>query len=148
MGEAQRYIWLGGFHYPIEGKVLWEKITPFPQQLMTSAPGVTDYTPTSKQAWAKLKSGMGIEKWTPEDNDRYWQAEGVDASINMQSLGPLVTTLGSFGAEPVRIIKYADKIWAIGPSKVAYWDGAAWQTANPTTPLATPTDAIIFYGDI
>ncbi len=144
MSEPQKYVWLNNFRFPIKDAVQWKKITPFPEQLMTSAPGVADYTPTSKQAWTKLKGGMGIEKWTSEDNDRYWEADGIDASLNIQSLAPKVTTLGSFGAEPVKLIKYFDKIWAIGHMKISYWDGSAWQAVK--TNFANPTDAITYYG--
>lgn len=144
MGEVQKYIYLNNFHFPVEGNIIWDKITPFPEQLMTSAPGVADYTPTSKQVWTKLKGGMGIEKWTPEDNDRYAEASGVDASINMQSLAPLVTTLGTFGAEPVKIIKFEGRIWAIGHNQISYWTGSAWTSVKTNFP--NPTDAITFYG--
>ncbi len=144
MGEQQKYVWLNNFHLPIDGKVGWNRLTPFPEQLMTSAPGVSDYTPTSKQVWSKLKGGMGIEKWTPEDNDRYWQAEGVDASINMQSLAPLVTTLGAFGVEPVKLIKFEGKIWAIGHNQISYWTGSTWTSVKTNFP--NPTDACSWYG--
>lgn len=146
MGEIQKYVWLGNFHYPIDGNIVWDKITPFPEQLMTSAPGVSDYTPTSKQVWTKLKGGMGVEKWTPEDNDRYAEANGVDASINMQSLAPLVTTMGTFGAEPVKIIKYENRIWAIGHNQISYWTGSAWTSVK--TDFPNVTDAITYYGTV
>jgi len=142
--EVQRYIWLNNFRFPVQGAIGWTKITPFPDQLMVSAPGVSDYTPTSKQQWGPLRGGMGIEKWTPEHNDRYWEADGVDASINMQSLAPLVTTLGTFGATPVKIIKFEDKIWAIGHNQISYWTGTAWQSVKTNFP--NPTDAVVFYG--
>lgn len=144
MAEPQRYVWLNGVRLPIAGAVGWRKITPFPDQLMTTAPAVADYTPTSKQVWTKLKGGLGIEKWTPEDNDRYWQAEGVDASINLQSLAPLVTTLGSFGVAPVKLIKFEGKIWAIGHNQISYWTGSAWTSVK--TDFPNPTDAATFYG--
>ncbi len=146
MAEVQRHVWLNGVKLPLAGAVGWRKVTPFPDQLMTTAPGVSDYTPTSKQAWSKLKGGMGIEKWTPEDNDRYWQAEGVDASINMQSLAPLVTTLGAFGAEPVKLIKFEGKMWAIGHNQISYWMGSAWTSVK--TDFPNPTDAVTFYGAV
>ncbi len=144
MSEVQRFVWLNNVHLPIDGAVKWDKITPFPEQLMTSAPGVSDYTPTSKQVWSKLKGGMGIEKWTPEDNDRYAEANGVDASINMQSLAPYVTTMGTFGAEPVKIIKYEGRIWAIGHNQISYWTGSAWTSVK--TDWSNPTDAAVYYG--
>jgi hypothetical protein len=148
MSETQTYVYLNGVKLPIVAPVIWSKVTPFPDQLMTSAPGVADYTPTSKQTWGKLKGGLGVDKWTAEENDRYWDADGVDASINIQSLASLVTTMGAFGTHPVRIIKYANKIWAIGNNNISYWDTitSAWVAANPTPPLANPTDAITYYG--
>ena len=145
---TQTYVYLNNQKLPLAAPVAWTKVTPFPEQLMTTAPGVADYTPTSKQVWAKLKGGLGVEKWTAEENDRYWDADGVDASINIQSLTPLVTKMGSFGTQPVKIIKFADKIWAIGHNNVSYWNGTSWVAANPTPPLSNVTDAILFFGSI
>ncbi len=149
MGEVQKYIWLNGVRLPIASPVAWRRVTPFPEQFTTGAPSVSDYTPTRKQRWGKLKGGMGIEKWSPDDNDRYWEADGVDASLNVQTLAPLVTTMESsggvgFGAQPVKIIKFDNKIWAIGHNQISYWDGAEWQSKK--TDLPNPTDAITFYG--
>ena len=143
MSEPQKSIWLNGTKMPIEGMVGTSRVTPFPDQLMTSAPSVADYTPTSKQVWTKLKGGMGIEKWTPDDNDRYWEADGVDASINIQSLAPYVTTMGSFGKQPVKLIKYFGLIWAIGHNQISYWSGTAWVSVK--TDFGNPTDAITYY---
>lgn len=146
MAEPQRYVWLNNFKYPLDGPVVWRRITPFPEQLMLSAPAVSDYTPTSKQVWNELKGGMGIEKWSPQNNDRFSEANGVDASINIQSLAPLVTTMGAFGAQPVKLLKFNGQLWAIGHNKISYWDGSAWQAVK--TDFANPTDAVTFYGDI
>jgi len=144
MAEPQRYIWLNGERLPILGSVGWRRITPFPNQFATSRPSIEDYTPTRKETWGKLKGGMGIEKWTPNDSDRYWDAEGVDASLNVQTLAPLVTTLGTFGVEPVKILKFRDRIWAIGHNAISYWTGSAWTAAKSDFP--NPTDAAVFYG--
>lgn len=145
---TQTYVYLNNQKLPLAAPVAWTKVTPFPEQLMTTAPGVADYTPTSKQVWAKLKGGLGIEKWSPEDGDRYWDANGVDASINIQSLSPKVTTMGAFGTQAVKIIKYAEKIWAIGNNRISYWNGTSWTAGNPTPPLSNPTDAVTFFGSV
>lgn len=144
MAEEQQYIWLNGERLPIRGPIQWQRITPFPAQFATSAPTEADYTPTRKQRWGSLRGGMGIEKWDSEHNDRYWEADGVDASMNVQTLGPLVTTMGTFGAEPVKILKYKERVWAIGHRKISYWDGTAWQAVKED--FDNPTDAAIFYG--
>lgn len=140
----QDYIWLNDVRLPIVGAVRWKRITPFPDQFITQAPQESDYTPTRKQNWGSLKDGMGKEKWSEADNSRYWDCDDVDASQTMQTLGPLVTTLGTFGAEPVKIIKYDGRIWAIGHLQISYWDGEDWQSVK--TDFANPTDAITFYG--
>lgn len=143
MAEPQRYVWLNGVQIPIKGAVTWRRVTPFPNQFSTSAPTEADYTPTRKQRWGSLKGGMGKEKWSPEDNERYWEGD-IDASQEVQTLPPLVTTLGSFGKEPTKIIKFAGQIWAIGHNQISYWTGSAWQSVK--TDLANATDAILYYG--
>jgi len=140
---VQTYVWLNGVRLPIKGTVNWKRITPFPSQFMTTAPTENDYTPTRKQKWGNLKSGLGKDKWTPEDNDRYSEGS-VDASQELQTLPGLVTTMGTFGVEPVKIIKYEDKIWAIGHNQISYWSGSAWTSVKTNFP--NPTDAIVFYG--
>lgn len=150
--EPQKSVILDDTKLPIASPLTWRRITPFPAQFSTSQPGVEDYTPTRKQKFAKVKGGMGKEKWDPNSEDRFWDADGVDASRDVQTLGPLVTTMGTgagvFGVQPVKIIKFRDKIWAIGHEQISYWTGAAWQSANPTTPIANPTDAIVFFGAV
>ena len=144
MPEIQRCVWLNGVRLPIRGPVQWRRITPFPSQFMTTAPTENDYTPTRKQKWGNLKGGLGKDKWTQEDNDRYSEANNVDASQEIQTLGALVTTLGTFGVEPVKIIKYADRIWAIGHNQISYLSGSSWTSVKTNFP--NPTDAAIFYG--
>jgi len=110
---------------------------------MTTSPTENDYTPTRKQKWGELKGGMGKDKWTPEDNDRYWEVDGVDASRELQTLGSLVTTMDDFGVAPVKLIKYGGRIWAIGHNQISYWNGVSWTSVK--TDLPDPTDAIVFY---
>ena len=144
MGEVQRNIWLNGTSLPIKGGVQWRRITPFPSQFTTSAPGENDYTPTRKQRWGNLKGGLGKDKWTPRDNDRYADATTVDASQEMQTLSALVTTMGTFGVEPVKIIKFENRIWAVGHNQISYWTGSAWTSVK--TNFNHPTDALVYYG--
>ena len=148
---VQTHIWLNDVELPIKGAVSWRRITPFPNQFMTTSPTENDYTPTRKQKWGNLKGGLGKDKWTPEDNDRYSEATTVDASRELQTLSALVTTMGTFGAEPVKIIKFADKIYAIGHNKIKYWDGDSWEDATHggvAYAIANPTDAILYYGTV
>ena len=143
MGEIQRYIWLNNQELPIRGSVAWRRITPFPQQFSTSRPTEADYTPTRKQRWGNLRGGIGKDKWTSQDNDRYADAS-IDASQEIQTLPSLITTLGSFGVEPVKLIKYDGKVWAVGHNQISYWTGSTWSSVK--TDFPNPTDAIVFYG--
>jgi len=144
MSEVQRYVWLNDVELPIKGSVQWRRVTPFPAQFTTTSPQESDYTPTRKQKWGSLRGGLGKDKWTPKDNDRYADATTVDASQELQTLAPLVSTMGTFGAEPVKIIKYEGRIWAIGHNAISYWSGTAWTSVK--TDLGYPTDAVVFYG--
>lgn len=143
---TQEYIWLNDVRLPIAGPIIWRRITPFPNQFMSTAPTENDYTPTRKQKWGSLRGGLGKDKWTPQDNDRYADATTVDASQELQTLAALVTTMGAFGVEPVKIIKYQDRIWAIGHNQISYWSGTAWTSVK--TDWANPTDAAVFYGTV
>ena len=99
----------------------------------------------SKQTWRDLKGGGGLEKWSADKNDRFWESTDVDTSQSTQTLGPLVTTLGAFGKVPVKIIKGPDgEIWAIGDRLIAIWNGSSWTSKK--TDFSNPTDAILFYG--
>lgn len=141
--ETQKKVWLNDVELPIEGIVQWRRITPFPQQFATSAPSESDYTPTRKQKWGNLKGGLGKDKWTPEDNDRFSEGS-VDTSQELTTLPGLVTTMGTFGVTPVKLIKYNDKVWAIGHNQISYWNGSSWTSVKTNFP--NPTDAVVYFG--
>lgn len=149
MAEPQKDVILNDVKLPIASPIVWRKITPFPAQFTTTSPQESDYTPTRKHRWSSLRGGLGKDKWSPLDNDRI--AEGsVDTSQEMQTLPALVATMGKgagvFGVEPVKIIKFKDRIWAIGHNQISYWTGSAWQSVK--TDLPNPTDATVFYGTV
>jgi len=138
----QKSVILNDVEIPIAGDLVWMRLPPYSAQILTGPTTVQDYAPTTKHFVDNMKSGMGIEKWEGGLNDRYWYAENVDASRDTTVLGPLVTTMGTYGAVPVKIIEFADKIWAIGHNNISYWDGSAWQVAKNDFP--NPTDALVF----
>ena len=145
---VQTHVWLNNQRLPIRGQVSWRRITPFPAQFMTTSPQESDYTPTRKQKWGSLRGGLGKDKWTPNDNDRYAEASNVDASQELQTLSALVTTMGTgagaFGVEPVKLIIHNNALWAIGHNQISRWSGTAW--ASKKTDLANATDGISYYG--
>jgi hypothetical protein len=142
--NEQTHVYLNGVKIPITGSVIWEKVTPFPQQIIQQAPGETDFQPVSKQTWKSLRGGAGVEKWSAEDNDRFWEAKDVDTSQSVQTIGPLVTTLGTFGKTPVKLIRHNDAVWAIGHQLIASWNGSSWTSHK--TDIDNPTDAMLYYG--
>ena len=147
MPDVQDTVWLNDVRMPLIGDVIWDVVAPFPPQIRDGgAVEEEDFQPVLKQTWSDLRGGAGIEKWSPEHNDRFWDATDVDTSQATQTLGPLVTTLGAFGAAPVKIIKHGGKIWAIGHNQISEWDDVAESWTSHKTDFANPTDAILFYG--
>ena len=144
MPSVQDAVWLNGVKMPLVGAVTWDVAPPFPPQIIDSEPTEENFLPVSKQTWSDLRGGGGIEKWSPEKNNRFWEATDVDTSQATQTLGPLVTTLGSFGAAPMKIIKHRGQIWAIGHNAISAWTGSSWSSKK--TDFSNPTDAILFYG--
>ena len=155
MTDVQKTIWLNDVEYPIEGKVQRRRSSAWPAEFRSGRIEAQDYTPTRKQMWGAMKGGMGKERWDPGADDRFWTSADMETSLNVTSLGPLVTTMGTdastdFGVAPIKIVTYQDNVWAMGNNQIAYWDatGSTWVTAEPTTPLPDPTDAIVFYSVI
>ena len=144
MASIQDSVWLNGVKMPLVDSVVWDVAPPFPPQIIDSEPTEENFLPVSKQTWSDLRGGGGVEKWSPKKNNRFWEATDVDTSRTTQTLGPLVTTLGSFGAAPMKIIKHRDQIWAIGHNAISVWTGSAWSSKK--TDFSNPTDAILFYG--
>ncbi len=139
----QRSVWLDGVEYPILGAVEEHKVTPWSAELTIGDRTVSTYRPLSSWIIGPLKGGMGLEKWESGADDRYWYAENVDCSRNLITLGPLVSTLGSFGTPAIRLIYSQGYIWAIGHNNIALWSGSSWTTKK--NDLANPTDAFVFY---
>jgi len=146
MAEAQDSIWLNGVKYPIVDAVLWDRVTPYPDQVTQQAPDETDFKPLTKQRWNDFIAGAGVEKWAEKDNGRFSDSEGLETSQRIRTPGPAVSTLGSFGAAPVRLIIHLGKVWAIGHQAISSWNGSSWDSHK--TDLDNPTDAILYYGNI
>ena len=146
MDNEQAHVILNGKKIPISGSVVWDKVTPFPDAFIDQPPTEADFKPVKKQRWGSLRGGAGVEKWSLEDNDRYWESSEVDTSQSKQTLGPLVTTLASFGAAPVKLIWHKDALWAIGDRVISSWNGSAWSSKK--TDIDNPTDVILYYGTV
>jgi hypothetical protein len=146
MENEQAAVYLDGNRIPISGSVIWDKVTPFPDAFIDQPPTEADFKPVKKQRWGSLRGGAGVEKWSLKDNDRYWEATDIDTSQSKQTLGPLVTTLASFGAAPVKLIWHNDALWAIGHRAISSWNGSAWSSKK--TDIDNPTDAILYYGTV
>lgn len=142
---TQKAIWLNDVSFPLEGPIQWRRTTPFPSPFVGGSQEVYHYTPVSVQMWGPFSGGMGIEDWEPGLDNKFWYGENIDTSRHDTTLGPLATTLGTFGVAPVKIIYSQAKVWAIGNGEIAYWSGSAWTVKEPSGGLANPTDAIVYY---
>ena len=136
-------VWLNAVYYPIIGDVIKRRTTPLSPAFRTGAATYSDMRPLETWVIGPLTGGMGLEKHEPGTDDRYWYAVDVDCSRNLMTNGPLVTTVGTFGVAPEKIIFFQDKIWAIGHQEIAYLSGSSWSTGEPATALDNPTDALV-----
>jgi len=149
MATPTHKIILNDIELPLASAVAWDRVTPYPDQVTQQAPTEADFKPVSKQTWGKLTGGAGIEKWeSPEDNDRFWESDGMDTAGKAHAPGPAISTMGSFGAAPAKIIKHDGTIWAIAHQQISRWDPDTGSWTSLKTDFDSPTDAILYFGNI
>ena len=126
-------------------KVQQRQLNPFKAKLGSSG-GLefSDFGEASLEEYHDLRGGIGLESDLPSESNRIHWSEGVDVSTPRSTvLGSLVTTAGSFGAAPVKIIDFQSATYAIGASKISKWNTgtSAWDSKD--TSIATPLDALV-----
>ena len=138
-----RQIILNDKYYKVTGEIIKRAINPWKASIRTA--GGLEYQSFQNaelEEWHDLRNGIGLESELPAESARLWWSEGIDFSSPRSAvLSPLVTTAGTFGVAPVKIIDFGGKTYAIGNSKISEWSGSAWTPRD--TSLANPTDAIV-----
>jgi len=143
MSEVQKHVWLNGNEFPIKGFIDEFNVNPWQPSFDTGEKKVSTHRPLDSWVIGPLQGGMGKEKW--EEPNRYWYAENVDCSREYMTLGPLVSTKGTFGVAANKLIYSQTKVWAIGDEQISYWGGSSWTSAEPSGGLSDPTDACVYY---
>ena len=134
---------LDGHLYDITGNIQRRNINPRAARFDTGAPGYASFTQASVNAYKGLRGGIGHKFQLGNDTEECYFSDGLDVThAGSIILGPLVSTAGTFGAAPVKIIDFGGKTYAIGASKISEWSGTAWTSRE--TGIAAPLDAIVF----
>jgi len=138
MGE----VLLDGIHYEVEGFIQRRNINPRAARFETGLPGYSSFTQGSAKAYKGLRGGTG-HKYDDGEEECYW-SEGLDATHRSSIvLGPKVTTAGTFGVEPVKIIDFKGKTYAIGDALIAEWNTGTSAWDSKETGISSPLDAIV-----
>lgn len=142
------HVVLNNNHIEIDGEITEKQVAPFAPQLSTGSTEFKNYAPSSIEEWRDLRSGLGKESDEKNSGRLYWSTSIETTKDGYLTLGPLVTTAGSFGVQPIKILDFngsgSMKTYAFGNSVGSVWNTgtSAWDEADSSA-LATPTDAIV-----
>jgi len=125
-----RQILFNGVYYPIHSDVQQRRINPWKAKLGASGAGLTyaDFSSADVEEYVDFRNGIGRKRGVGSDY-RLDFSEGIDFSVDGQAvLGPLVTTAGSFGTAPIKIIDFQSKTYALGDFLIGEWNTStlAW----------------------
>ena len=131
-----RKINLNDVYYPIIGDLLKRSISPWSAKIASGAREYSDFSQASLEEWHDFRNGIGMESMLPSESARVWWNEGTDiTSARSTILGSLVTTAGSFGVAPVKIIDFRDETYGIGSNAIKRWNTgtSAWDDVGSVT---------------
>uniref|UniRef100_A0A6M3L6K0 Uncharacterized protein n=1 Tax=viral metagenome TaxID=1070528 RepID=A0A6M3L6K0_9ZZZZ len=137
-------ITLNSKQYDIDSMVE-KQVSPFTTKIGTPTVEWGNFAPCSVDEYRDLRGGLGLESTEGVTNRFYW-ADGVETTKEgYLTLGPLVTTAGTFGGYALKIIDFQNATYGLGNSLCKKWNTStsAWDASHDGTPLTTPTDAIV-----
>lgn len=130
-----REIVLAGVHYQIVGDIIRRSIKPWKPALRgTGSIQYSDFSEAEMEEYHDFRNGIGLQSDIAGQTARNWWGEGVDVSTARSAvLGPLITTAGSFGVAPVKILDFQSVTYAIGDNAIRKWnkDTSNWDYADP-----------------
>jgi len=140
-----RKVLLDTEYYDITGEIHRRNINPRAARFETGVPGYSSFTQASVEPWKGLRGGIGHKYQESSGSEECWWSEGVDASHHGGViLGPAVSTAGTFGVAPVKIIDFKGSTYAIGNNAISIWDTTGtphWDSVKAD--FASPIDAIV-----
>jgi len=134
---------LNGKTLLIEGGVTKSYINPWSAKMSMGSQDFADYQPASVREYKDARGGIGKDSET-EQTDRVSWSESMELTKEgYWTLGALATTLDAFETPPLLMIDFEGYTYVWGTSKSEY-NNAGTMTAADGSPLATPTDVIVF----
>ena len=138
-----REINLNGKYYKIHSDIIQRRLNPWKAKIGAGGLEYSDFQQAELEEYFDFRNGIGKKRGVGSDARQDW-SEGIDFANEGQAvLGPLVTTAGTFGVAPVKIIDFDGGTYAIGASKISKWNTgtSAWDSKD--TSMALPIDAIV-----
>ncbi len=127
---------LNGTQYklPPGARIIKRQLNPYRAKLGSSG-GLefSDFGEASLEEYHDFRGGIGLESDLPSESNRISFSEGADVSTPRGAvLGPLITTAGSFGVAPVKIIDFQSGTYAIGTRVIKKWNagGPSWDVVD------------------
>jgi len=137
------YVILNDNRIDYVGQVKERTISPWTAKITSGNVDFGSFQPSDIIEYANLRGGIGIEN-TKDEGDRFWFSDAIETTKDRYiTLGPLVTSAGSIGTPPIKILDFGTDTMFIGSSAVYYWNGSALADCDDSGALATPTDAIV-----
>ncbi len=134
---------LGGVTITIEGKIKKQQTAPWNPKLSMGTQEFADYQPASVREWSDVRGGIGLER-EEAPTDRLEFSYGIETTkAKYISLGPLKTVLGAFTTPLLLGADFEGATYFFGNS-VSQYNNAGSLAAADASPLATPTDVIVF----
>lgn len=131
-------------YYEVSGGIRRRNINPRAARFDTGQPGYASFTQANVEVWRGLRGGIGHKFQKGHETEECYFSDGVDASHDGGIiLGPKVTTAGSFGKAPIKIIDFNDKTYAVGDDLISEWNTGTSAWDSKETGISDPIDAIV-----
>ena len=130
----------------VEGEVQEQQVSPSSAKISSGQVEFGNYGLSDIEEYGDFRGGLGLESEEKASNKFAW-ANGVETiKARLTTLGPLVTTAGAFASTPYKIIDFENITYGLKTEDCYYWNTgtSAWSDTTAASPLATPTDAIVF----
>lgn len=132
-----RQILLNGTYYELAPKseIVHRAISPWKAKVISrGSREYDDFSEAELEEYHDFRNGIGLQSELPDQTSRNWFGQGVDVSTARSAvLGPLVTTAGSFGIAPVKILDFQSATYAIADNAFRKWNKTTsnWDYADP-----------------
>ena len=125
-----KQILLNGVYREIKGEITHRAINPWMAKVGSGGTTYKDFSQAELEEYYDFRNGIGKKRGEGSDA-RLEMSEGVDFTTEGQAvLGPLITTAGTFGVAPVKIIDFQGATYAIGSDgTIQVWnvDASEWE---------------------